>query len=168
MILAIDVYYNSDDTAKVVCAVLKQWNDVTATHHWVKYVKTVAEYIPGEFYKRELPCILEILNDIDFATIECIIIDGFVILNDEGKPGLGYHLYETLPHKVPVIGVAKTSFHQNTKNVIAVYRGESKNPLFITAIGIDVDKAAENIQHMAGEFRIPAVLKELDRRTKEA
>lgn len=167
MILAIDVHYK-EDTAKVVCAVLQQWQDAVAMHHWIKYVTTVADYIPGEFYKRELPCILDILSDIDLTTIECIIIDGFVVLDDAGKLGLGGHLYESLHPKVPVIGVAKTSFHQNTQNVIPVYRGESKNPLFITAIGIDLQTAANNIQHMAGEYRIPAVLKELDRRTKEA
>jgi deoxyribonuclease V len=167
MILAIDVYYK-DDTAKVVCAVLNNWQDAIAMHHWIKYVKTIADYIPGEFYKRELPCILEILSGIDLSTITCIIIDGFVVLDDTGKLGLGGHLFESLQHKVPVIGVAKTSFHQNTSNVIPVYRGESKNPLFITAIGIDLQQAADHIQHMAGDYRIPAVLKELDRKTKEA
>jgi len=166
MILITDVHYKND-TAKVVCAVLQHWHDAVATHYWVKHVKTIAEYVPGEFYKRELPCLLEILRDIDLQKITCIIIDGFVVLDDDGKPGLGAHLYNSLPHKVPVIGVAKTSFHQNTKQVIPVYRGESKNPLFITAIGIPLLKAANHIQEMYGDYRIPAVLKEVDRRTKE-
>lgn len=166
MILITDVHYRND-TAKVVCAVLQNWHDAVAIQYWVKHVKTIAEYIPGEFYKRELPCLLEILRDIDLQKITCIIIDGFVVLDDDGKPGLGAHLYNSLPLKVPVIGVAKTSFHQNTKQVIPVYRGESKNPLFITAIGISLLKAANHIQEMYGEYRIPAVLKEVDRRTKE-
>ncbi|WP_207420305.1 hypothetical protein [Desertivirga brevis] len=50
------------------------------------------EYIPGEFYKRELPGILSLLDKINFELIQAIIIDGFVILNDEGKPGLGGYL----------------------------------------------------------------------------
>ena len=166
MILAFDVYY-ADDTAKVVCAVLQQWQDAAATHHWIKYLAVPAEYIPGEFYKRELPCILSILEQIDLTTITCIVIDGFVVLDDEGKKGLGAHLYDALQKKVPVIGVAKTNFHSNTANVVPIYRGESKNPLYITATGIELQQAATHIQDMAGDYRIPTVLKELDTKTKE-
>ena len=166
MILAIDVHYR-DNSAKVVCAVLQQWKDPVAVQYHIRHVNAVAEYIPGEFYKRELPCILAILQDIDLSTVSCIVIDGFVILDDTGKHGLGGHLYERLDRKVPVIGVAKSSFHQNTQYVIPVYRGESSNPLYITAIGTDLQQAADHIQEMYGGYRIPAVLKELDRRTKE-
>jgi deoxyinosine 3'endonuclease (endonuclease V) len=166
MILAIDVHYRNN-TAKVVCALLQQWKDPLAMEHRVKFVDGVAEYVPGEFYKRELPCILEILQDIDLTTVSCIVIDGFVVLDDTGKYGLGGHLYESLDRKVPVIGVAKTNFHQNTRHVIPIYRGESKNPLYVTAIGTDLQQASDNIKEMSGDHRIPAVLKELDRKTKE-
>jgi deoxyribonuclease V len=166
MILAIDVHYKTE-AAKVVCAVLQHWKDASASHFWIKYVKNVAPYIPGAFYKRELPCMLEILQDVDFTTIECVIIDGFVVLDDTGKPGLGTYLYESIQQKVSVIGVAKSRFHQNTKNVVPVLRGESKNPLFVTAVGIDLQQAANNILYMHGKYRIPDVLKELDRKTKE-
>ena len=166
MILAIDVHYRNDK-AKVVCAVLQQWNDPVAIDYRVKFVTAVDEYIPGEFYKRELPCILEILSDIDLSTVSCIVIDGFVILDDSGKYGLGGHLYERLDRTVPVIGVAKTNFHENVQHVIPVYRGESKNPLYVTAIGTDLQQAADDVQGMYGDYRIPTVLKELDRRTKE-
>lgn len=166
MILAIDVHYRND-SAKVVCAMLQQWNDPIAMDYRIKFVGAVDEYIPGEFYKRELPCILAILQDIDLSIVSCIVIDGFVVLDDTGKHGLGGHLYERLDRKVPVIGVAKSNFHENTKHVIPVYRGESKNPLYITAIGTDLQQAADHIKGMHGDYRIPAVLKELDRRTKE-
>jgi deoxyribonuclease V len=166
MILAIDVHYKPD-AAKVVCAVLQHWKDRSASHYWIKYVKNVSPYMPGAFYKRELPCMLEILQDVDFATIECIIIDGYVVLDDTGKPGLGTHLYESIQQKVPVIGVAKSSFYQNTKNVVPVLRGESKKPLFVTAAGIALQQAANNILNMYGKYRMPDVLKELDRKTKE-
>lgn len=166
MILAIDVHYRNN-TAKVVCAVLQEWKAPAAMHYHIKYVDNVAEYIPGEFYKRELPCILAILADIDLSAVSFIVIDGFVVLDDDGKYGLGRHLYEHLNHKVPVIGVAKSNFYQNKKQVIPVYRGESANALYITAIGTDLQQAAENIQGMYGDYRIPAVLKELDRKTKE-
>jgi len=166
MILAIDVHYRNN-SAKVVCAVLAQWKDPLAVQYHIKYVNTVAEYIPGEFYKRELPCILAVLQDIDLAAVSCIVIDGFVVLDDTGKHGLGGHLYEQLERKVPVIGVAKSNFHQNTQHVIPVYRGESAHPLYVTAIGTDLQQAADDIKGMHGDYRMPAVLKELDRKTKE-
>ena len=45
---------------------------------------------------------------------------------------------------------------------IEVLRGESKKPLYITAKGIDLHKAAEFIQKMHGDFRIPTLLKLVD------
>ena len=85
----------------------------------------------------------------------------------QGKLGLGGYLYDALDQQVPVIGVAKSSFHQNFKNVIEVIRGESKKPLFITSIGIDIQKAASLIEQMNGKYRIPALLSRLDQMTKE-
>jgi len=66
-----------------------------------------------------------------------------------------------------VIGVAKTSFHNNNENVMELRRGESSNPLYISAIGIDLNEATERIRNMKGEFRIPTILKNLDQITKQ-
>jgi len=74
------------------------------------------------------------------------------------KGGLGYHLYKSLGNEIPVIGVAKTSFKDNNAFVIDILRGKSKNPLFITSIGIDSEDAAECIKKMHGEFRMPTLL----------
>jgi deoxyribonuclease V len=41
-----------------------------------------------------------------------------------------------LDKKIPIVGIAKRNFINNKKNVIEVLRGESKNPIFVTAIGI--------------------------------
>ena len=79
MILAIDVHYRPN-TAKVVCAALNDWKDGQASNYWIKYVDIAAEYISGAFYKRELPCIVQILEDIDLSQVTCIVIDGFVVL----------------------------------------------------------------------------------------
>jgi deoxyribonuclease V len=59
MILAIDVHYK-DKTAKAVGALIQHWNDATAQRHVIKYIDAVEEYVPGAFYKRELPCILKL------------------------------------------------------------------------------------------------------------
>jgi deoxyinosine 3'endonuclease (endonuclease V) len=107
------------------------------------------------------------LDKLDLTKIELIIIDGYVYLDDLGKPGLGARLYEKLGNRIPVVGVAKTSFADNLKNVREVLRGESAKPLFVSAIGIDLDEAAQHIKHMHGSYRIPALLKRLDLITKK-
>jgi deoxyribonuclease V len=166
MILATDVHYK-DNTAKAVGALITNWTDAVAHHHVIRYIDAVEEYVSGSFYKRELPCLLEIIKDVDLQQISYIIVDGFVVLDDAGKPGLGAYLYESLPVKVPVIGVAKTNYHQNMKYVVPVMRGTTERPLFVTAIGTGLQQAADHILHMHGEYRLPTVLKELDRITKE-
>ena len=73
MIVAIDVHYR-DDFAKSVSIEFKNWSDETPSKINEVIVKKVHEYIPGEFYKRELPCILEVLKKSNFKKIEFIII----------------------------------------------------------------------------------------------
>ena len=166
MILAFDTYY-FDQKAKTICLEFAEWNEDKNFKVHSEIIDNVEEYIPGEFYKRELPCILSLLKQIDLSTIEVIVVDGFVYLNDENKYGLGGYLYEKLNKLIPIIGVAKTNFASIEKNKKALYRGESKKPLYITSIGIDLDEAYKKVESMAGEFRFPTLLKELDRLTKE-
>lgn len=166
MILAFDTYY-FDQKAKTICLEFAEWNEDKNFKVHSEIIDNVEEYIPGEFYKRELPCILSLLKQIDLSTIEVIVVDGFVYLNDENKYGLGGYLYEKLNKQIPIIGVAKTNFASIEKNKKALYRGESKKPLYITSIGIDLDEAYKKVESMAGEYRFPTLLKELDRLSKE-
>ncbi|WP_286970411.1 endonuclease V [Flavobacterium sp. UBA4854] len=166
MILAFDTYY-FDQKAKTICLEFAEWNEDKNFKIHSETINNVEEYIPGEFYKRELPCILSLLKQIDLSTVDVIIVDGFVYLNDENKYGLGGYLYEKLNKEIPIIGVAKTNFASIEKNKKALFRGDSKKPLYITSIGIDLDIAYKKVQSMAGEFRFPTLLKELDRLTKE-
>lgn len=166
MILAFDVYY-TDNAAKTVCIAFENWADTTYSQATVEYVSPVAEYESGAFYKRELPCIMQVLQKMDLAAVTAIVVDGYVWLDDAGTPGLGAHLYEALGRTVPVIGVAKTNFAKNTQNRITVLRGESGKPLYVTAIGCGMEEAAAQIRNMHGEYRMPALLKELDRITKD-
>ena len=76
------------------------------------------------------------------------------------------YLYQALDHKIPIIGVAKRAFHANKETVIEVLRGISNNPLHVSAIGMDLDSAAQFIQDMHGEHRHPTLLKTLDAFTK--
>jgi deoxyribonuclease V len=71
-------------------------------------------------------------------------------------------LYEALGRRLPIVGVAKNRFHTNGA-AIEVYRGDSKRPLFVTALGVDPQAAAIEVQRMHGEHRLPTVLKRVDR-----
>lgn len=164
MILAIDVYY-IDDTAKSV-GVLFDWNDAQPQEVIIDIKQGVAEYVPGEFYKRELPCIEALLKKIPLEKVETIIIDGHIYVDDSLKYGLGGYVWELLAKKIPIIGVAKNAFHSNTTTVVPVYRGESKKALYVSAIGMDITTAVTHLEKMHGEYRFPSILKELDTITK--
>ena len=165
MILAFDTYYYNDK-AKTVCIQFEKWTAASPDKIYSEILEGIEDYIPGEFYKRELPCILSLLRQIDLNEIEAIVIDGYVYLDDEMKLGLGGYLYNALLRKVPVIGVAKSNFNTLHKLKIPVLRGNSNNPLFITSIGIEVTTAAQNIRLMNGFFRMPTLLKTMDTLTK--
>jgi deoxyribonuclease V len=167
MKLAVDVAYNGDTIAQAVGVCFDEWLDLSPKKVVKEFVMGLEPYQPGEFYKRELPCILRILSKINISTIDTVIIDGYVYLDDTGKPGLGAHLYSHLLEKIPVIGVAKTAFANNTFHVREIYRGESERPLYISAIGVDVESAATLIKNMAGQYRMPTLLNRLDQLTRK-
>lgn len=166
MLLAIDVYY-INDSAKVVGVLFTHWQDAQPTHIYTCYKSPVLPYQSGQFYQRELPCILELLKQVNLEQLDAIIIDGYVYLDDNGKIGLGGYLYQSLHNQIPVIGVAKKVFFQNTFNVAEVFRGKSKHPLYITSIGIELNNAKNHIQSMHGKHRMPTLLSLLDQKTKE-
>lgn len=166
MILAFDTYYY-ENKAKTICLGFKDWNIEENYQIYSEIISEVEEYVSGEFYKRELPCILSLLSTIDLKEVDLIIINGFVFLNDENKFGLGAYLYKALNEKIPIIEVAKRDFALIEKSRKKIFRGISKNPLFITSIGIDLNLASKKIEEMNGEYRIPSLLKELDKLTKE-
>ncbi|REH00852.1 endonuclease V [Flavobacterium aquicola] len=166
MILAFDTYYY-ENKAKTVCLSFEDWNQEDKFEIYTETLFEIEEYVSGEFYKRELPCIISLISKIDLKKVNLIIIDGFVFLNDESKFGLGAYLYHELNKKIPIIGVAKRDFATIEKNRIKLYRGKSENPLFITSIGIELNIASKIIEEMNGKYRIPTLLKEVDRLTKE-
>lgn len=166
MIIAIDVYYIAN-RAKTVGITFERWtdskNDIIALVS--DYQNDVAPYQSGQFYQRELPCIISLLTKIDLSKITMIVIDGYVHL-DHGKFGLGGHLYNALNQTIPIIGVAKKPFLGNREYLIEVIRGKSVHPLYVTAIGIALEDAAESIKSMAGKYRMPDLLSYLDQQTK--
>jgi deoxyribonuclease V len=159
MILAVDVDYR-DDHALVAGVCFCNWGDESPVIVLHTEVTEVADYEPGQFYKREMPCIIKLLKDHSLNP-DLIVIDGFVVLGEDSKPGLGTHLYNALGRNTPVIGVAKTAF-KGSKSESEVFRGESVKPLYVTAIGIKDQVAKRHISSMHGKYRIPTLLKLVD------
>lgn len=157
-----DVYYRGNK-GKVCCIVFENEPRENIISSYCKIVTPVDEYISGEFYKRELPCILGLYENIK-ENIDLIIVDGYVLLS-KNKKGLGYYLYEALNGEIPVIGVAKTYFN-TCVDYGEIYRGESKRPLYITSVGINLKYSCDLVQNLKGKYRIPDILKKVDQLTR--
>ena len=166
MILATDVHYRGDQAAVAAGILFPHWAEAAVTRVIVKTTEGVAAYAPGEFYKRELPCLLNLLTEID-TPLETVVIDGYVSLGARRRPGLGMRLYEAMGGKVPVIGVAKSLF-TGTDPGCALWRGTSRTPLYVTAVGMPLDEAKRRVLSMHGEHRIPTLLKQADRVSRGA
>ncbi len=158
MLACVDVDYRGDE-ALAACLLFADWADPAPTDTWVVQVRDVAPYEPGSFYKRELPCLLAVLAEAPEPP-DVIIIDGYVWLGPERRPGLGAHLYEALGRATPVIGVAKTPFAGTP--AAEVIRGAATRPLWVTAAGVGLADAAGRVQAMHGAFRLPTLLRQVD------
>ena len=164
--LGIDVHYcesGSNATGPTIATaagvIFENWEDEKPLNQLTSTCPVPSEYISGQFYKRELPCILQLLKQLNNQP-DTIIVDGYVHLAD-GSIGLGGHLYQSLSNSIPVIGVAKNPMkdHQLAKQIM---RGSSSRPLYVTAAGIDLNTAAQHISDMHGQHRHPTLLKLVD------
>lgn len=165
MIAAIDVAYGPSGAAAAV-VLFRAFADAAPVTSRVVHLADVAPYEPGAFYKRELPCVLAALAAAG-ARVETVVIDGYVWLSADGRPGLGARLHEALGGGVVVIGVAKTTF-AGSAFAESVIRGGSVKPLFVTAAGVDPATAAGWIRAMHGPHRIPTLLQRVDRLCRDA
>lgn len=143
--------------ASAAAVVFTEYSAAEPVAVYTHTLNEAADYLPGEFYRRELPAILTLLQKFDRAPDE-LIVDGYVMLGN--RPGLGQHLYEYFDGTIPVIGVAKSRF--TGASGIEVYRGKSARPLYVTAAGMDPNVAAEKIRRMHGTHRLPTLLKRVD------
>lgn len=155
----VDVDYR-DPNALAACCLFENWTDETAVRDVTAWVTGVAPYQPGQFFRRELPCLLAVLAQVS-EPLDLIVVDSYVWLQDENHPGMGAHLYQALAGRVPVIGVAKTRY-LSAALAREVLRGPGHNPLYVTAAGVDVGQAAAWIQGMHGDCRVPTLLRRVD------
>ena len=165
MILITDVHYQ-EQNATVAGVIADSWGSKSATRIVKEYLSGVADYCPGQFYKRELPCILRLIESIKQIP-DYIVIDGYVHFGNLNRPGLGEHLYRELGGIVPIIGIAKNYF-SGVSDEYRLYRGQSTKPLFITSIGIELFESKHIVAEMHGNFRLPTLVKLVDSVCRES
>jgi deoxyribonuclease V len=153
-----DVHY-TDPSARAACVLARDWADATPVRELTVKVSPIAEYEPGAFYKRELPCLLAVLREA--GPVSCVVVDGYVWLDAARAPGLGAHLHAALGGTVPVIGIAKTAF-RGSEMALRLTRPGSEKPLFLTSIGITPEDALALAQRLHGPYRLPTLIKRVD------
>lgn len=159
MFAALDVHYGQT-YATTACVLFSSWDAETADDLLTVTTPIVADYKPGHFFHRELPCLLNAIEKTSHS-MKVVVVDAYVWLGQD-RPGLGWYLFDALQSDVAVIGVAKNAFAE-CDAAVPVYRGQSKKPLYVTAQGIALKAAAEHIAGMHGPHRIPTLLKLADR-----
>ena len=157
--LAIDVHYQGS-SAFISGVMFSDWASPSPDEICNSVAADIADYQPGAFYKRELPCILKLLTDHNLSPTE-ILIDGHVYLDGVQKPGLGAYLFDALGAETPVIGIGKNKF-KDMPDSFGLLRGQSEKPIYITAAGLPLDQARAGIKQMHGKFRLPTLLKLAD------
>jgi deoxyribonuclease V len=158
-----DVAYGGS-SAVVGCLTLNSFTDAVPSAEWAVDVASVAPYVPGEFWRRELAPLLAGIAAAPYELSVCVL-DAYVDLGSDRKPGLGRLLFEQFG--VPVIGVAKTRFF-DTPAEYEVLRGSSRRPLFVSTAGFDLDEAKESVGRMAGVGRVPTMLRRVDLLSRSA
>ena len=154
---AVDVHYPASGGALAALVLARDRTFSQVVEQKTAFVAQVAAYVPGEFFRRELPPLRAVLAGV--TGVELLVIDGYVHLTPDGKPGLGAFVHAELG--VPVVGVAKTFFATAT-HAVPVIRGHSARPLYVTAAGLPAGEGAEVIRQMSGRFRIPDALRHVD------
>lgn len=162
MFLAIDVDYDNEKGLAWVAGVAFDSWDSKDGEVFRTFLDDIPDYVSGEFYKRELPCIEKLIKECGLQP-HTIIVDGYCQF--AGGLCLGGILNKRHP-EIKVIGVAKNP-HFHMPDNVEVYRGESKRPLYVTASGLPHDEAKQIISDMAGKYRLPDRLKQVDTACRE-
>ncbi len=154
---AVDVHYLPAGAARAAAVLAADAVFAHVLAERTAMVPRVPPYRPGEFYRRELPPLRAVLDDL--SGLGLLVVDGYVDLDSAGRPGLG--AYAHAEFGIPVIGVAKSQFRTAT-HAVPVVRGSSVRPLFITAAGMPSADAADLVRRMAGRYRLPDALRRAD------
>jgi len=161
----LDVFYR-DRLAWAACVTFDRWVDARPRDVFTISLQVPAEYEPGHFYKRELPCLLAVLENAD-QRFEHIVIDSFVSLKPPLLKGLGARLAESLDACSAVIGVAKSSL-KIADRYVEIRRGNSLRPLYVSSVNCPIKDAVTFILSMHGQHRIPTLIGMADQAARAA
>ena len=106
MIALFDVDYR-EDKAHAAAVIIENWQSEDPFRIYTKIIDNIEAYQPGEFYKRELPCLVSLISLFE-EKISVLVVDSYVWV--KSKKGLGGYLYDHFQGKYPVVGVAKSRF----------------------------------------------------------
>ncbi len=165
--LAIDVHYEGG-TAYVAGIAFSDPSQTEPDQVYYSELQVPGEYESGEFYKRELPCIIKLIDE-HHLNPSVIIIDGYTYLDGVNNWGLGARLsnyFFQQGKEISVIGVAKNP-RKDTPKDWEVLRGSSSKPLYVKAVGLDDNFSREIISGMAGDHRQPILIKLADTLCRE-
>ena len=157
MFAAVDVHYLPSANARAALVLASKVTFAEIVAEKIAAIADVAAYEPGAFWRRELPGLRAVLDGLD--GLEMLVVDGYVDLDPDGRPGLGARAHGEFG--VPVIGVAKTRF-ATASHAIPVLRGGAARPLYVTAAGLPAIDAADLVRSMAGRYRLPDALRRVD------
>lgn len=153
MILIVDTLYG-DGWARVAGVTLESPDARQVWREYTVMVSDPAPYEPGQFYKRELPGILELLKTLPTQP-DVVVIDGYCEVG--GHDGLGNHLHKAT--QIPVIGLAKTPYVGAQAEPVVL--GGTK-PLYVSSAGISLADAKMLISQLESPHRIPTLVKRAD------
>ena len=177
MKLVMCVHFGSEGATAIALA-FDDWEAAEAGRSYFSQVATTAQTVPivqavptlptgplagvskparDEPDLRALSGLLQLLREHALQP-EVIVIDGWVHLDAQAKPGLGQHLYQALGGRSAVIGISKTA-RPDLPAQFEVYRDEEAAPLVVTCAGIDLGAAKARVRAMHGKRRVPTLLK---------
>lgn len=159
----LDVHYR-DDRARAVCVSFQAFSDPQARAVHSRELAVPADYAPGRFFERELPCLLAVLEVAD-TPFDTLLVDGFVHLEPPRK-GLGAHLADALPHAPVIIGVAKSRLAVAAR-FAPLQRGRSRKPLYVSCLGCPLPVAVDHVAAMHGRHRLPTLVRLADRLSRD-
>ena len=166
MLVSVDVDYRPDATV-AACVLFRDWGDAAEAAHFVDRGPPAEAYVPGEFYRRELPALLRVLARC-LDPLTTVIIDGYVWLGGDERPG---------PGRAPVRGArAKRARHRRGEDVVSLQPGRGAGaarrqpaaPAGHRSGGGRPGRRPRCIQRMHGPSRLPTLLKRVDRLCREA
>jgi deoxyribonuclease V len=157
MKLAIAMHLDGSQ-AQVAAVAFDAWDAPEPTTTCLSRIAQIEKSTRGEPDLRELTCMMQLLREHRLAP-ELVLIEGFVQLDADEKPGLGQHLFQALGGATPVIGVSKTGRPGLLSAQFEVMREDEAKPLIVTCAGLDIGAAKARVRAMHGRKRVPTLMK---------